>query len=144
MRMLITVITTVFMFVMSGAHAACSKRTVMSMKGDDGVLTGIVILAAQLERAPTWMPGQGEPPLSVARAVDIASRWGRTHYRSFDSARIDAVGLNEYGCPDHQKYWFYLVQFRLVKNGKHVWGGNFVAVLFDGTLVASRRLDGTF
>lgn len=144
MQILITVITTIFMLVMSSAHAACSKRTVMSMRGEDGVLTGIVISTTQLEKAPTWTPGRGEPPLSVARAVDIASQWGRIHYRKFDSARIDAVGLNEYGCPSRKKYWFYLVQFRLVKNGKHVWGGNFVAVLLDGTLVASQRLDGSF
>ena len=138
--MRIVIAAVLYFLAMGGVHAECTKRVVVSEKGDDGVTTGIVISSAQFKQAPKWFPGEGDPPLSISRAIEIADQWGQAAYRNFDSVQIDSVGLDQYGCPGDTKYWYYLVRFRTIKDGTPFFGGNFVAILFDGKLISPGRL----
>lgn len=122
----------------------CEKFPVITTKVHDGTTIGVFISEAQFKRAPTWSPGHRDPPLSIAKVVEISEKWSKTQYQGYESARIQTISLSEFGCFGEAKYWYYTVHFVPVKDGKPSLGGHFAAVLFDGTLIGPTKVKDAF
>lgn len=121
--------------------SSCDKRPVITSKLEDGTTVGVLVSKAQHERAPSWAPGRGEPPLSIAKVADIAQRWAKTSYKEFESVGVYSIQLSEYGgCAGEKRYWHYIVSFRPIKNGEPLFGGYFAVVLLDGTIIGPTRV----
>jgi hypothetical protein len=117
----------------------CGKFPVMTSKLLDGTSVGVFISEAQFKKAPKWS-GSGEPPLSIGRAIEIAEKWGKAKYANYDSARIRGINLSEYGCPGQPSYWYYSIHFAPVKDGRSSYGGHYVVLLLDGTLIEPTKV----
>lgn len=98
----------------------------------------------QLQRAPEWMPGLGEPPLSVSRAVEIALKLSRTKIfataianGAFDSIRVNTIEIVPTDCRDTTRHCYvFVVEIRPYLAGEYLRGDEQqVAVLMDGTTV---------
>jgi hypothetical protein len=131
---------TILLSSFASAYAACLGHPVVTTQLDDGSKVGIVVKEAQFKKAPAWAPSKGEPPLSISKVVIAAEKWAKTEYASYDSARIHSVDLTEFGCNDDPRYWYYLVHFLPMKNGQPSFGGHFIAVLLDGTVIGPTRI----
>jgi hypothetical protein len=116
----------------------CDDRPVMTTTDPDGNTTELFIPDDRLNKAPRWMPGQGEPPLPVSKAISIAQAWAGKAYSRFDSVRINEVTLARAGCGEGQ--WYYRLDFSPVVDGNVLYGsGYWVAVLMDGTVVPTKK-----
>src|SRR5690349_3529167 len=90
---------------------ACSDYAVFSSVLEDGTELGLFL---NKEIAPTtsWIVGANEPPLSVGKALAIASEWGKKTYTRFDKVEVESVSLQRYGCSMLRDKWYYVVNFR--------------------------------
>jgi hypothetical protein len=136
----INVVAAVTLSSASIAYAACLGLPVVTTQLDDGSKVGIVVKEAQFKKAPAWAPNKGEPPLSISTVVAAADKWAKTAYASYDSVRIHSVNLTEFGCNDDPRYWYYRVDFFPMKNGRPVFGGDYIAVLLDGTVIGPTKI----
>jgi hypothetical protein len=59
------------------AFGGCGDHAFYSAHKDEGTRVGLIATNADLARDPAWKPGSGEPPLSPARAYDLALAWAR-------------------------------------------------------------------
>ena len=110
----------------------------MSGTKDDGTRVELIVDSALVEKTPAWHPGQGEPPLSLARAIEIGAAWGKDRYKRFDSVEIREISLRSMGCSALRDRWYYVVDFTPVMDGNRMFGSfNWAAVLFDGTVIGT-------
>jgi hypothetical protein len=117
----------------------CGKMSVMSVTEETGQTIELILDSAAIEKAPTWSPGAGNPPLPVSRAVEIANAWAKSRYARFDSVEIREISLKSLGCSS-PKGWYYVFDFVPVIDGNRAYGsGNWAAVLMDGTVVGATR-----
>jgi len=124
------------LFTGSASGFDCGKEFRLSTTREDGTTVGLIIAPEPVMAAPQWTPRDGEPPLSVSEAVEIATRWGRGRYTRYDRVEVAGIDLGEYQCGDVSDRWYYTLTFRLFIDGNGLLGaGNFVAVLMDGTLI---------
>jgi hypothetical protein len=128
------------------ATANCqSSRTLMAERKGDGTTLGLVATGDQFAKAPSWKPGNGEPPLSISRVVVVVTAWGKAQFKRYDSFEIRSISLNQSGCTPGQTYWYYLVTFTPVIAGKPAYGnGQFAGVLLDGTVVGPTAVKDAF
>lgn len=94
--------------------------------------------AAQLEGAPAWEPSAGDPPLSVSRAIEIATGWATAKYPRFDGMLVNSINLWPCSCLRGKTDWYYFIEFSPVMAGDELRGGGtnyMVGVLMNGTLV---------
>ena len=118
----------------------CGRHAVLSTTLDDGTEIGVFLPEEQMTRAPRWTPGQGGPPLGIAELVDVATAWALHTYTRYDDVRISSIGLNSRSCGALRESWYYVVHFTPIIDGNRLFGGgNFAAVLMDGTVVAPRK-----
>ena len=118
----------------------CGRHAVLSTTLDDGTEIGVFLPEEQVMRAPKWAPGQGEPPLGISELVEIATAWALDTYARYDDVRIRSIGLNSRSCGALRDSWYYVVHFTPIIDGNRlIGGGNFAAVLMDGTVVAPRK-----
>ncbi len=82
-----------------------------------------------LKDAPTWNPTAGEPPLSVARATQIASDNFSMVDRGPGPWRIGTIILEELG----NEKWYYSIKFICL--GCKEIGGFTTLVTMDGSVV---------
>jgi hypothetical protein len=124
-----------------GAEAvACGNSVVMSTTGEDGRTIELVIDYAVAQKTPEWAPGRGDPPLSVARASEIAQEWAEQKYARFDGVEIREIMLSALGCTSSEDHWFYTFDFTPVMEGQRMYGiGNWAAVLMDGTVIGAEH-----
>ena len=125
----------------AGAAKGCGGRPVVTTKLDDGTVIAIVVTEAQFKKAPSWAPGKGEPPISIPKVVDLAEKWAKIQYKSYDSARIHSIDLIEFGCNEEPRYWYYRVSYLPMRDGRIISGGDFVAILLDGTTIGPTKVD---
>ena len=117
---------------------------VMSTTLDSGEERTLVIDSSALERTPKWTPGSGNPPLSVAKATEIALWWSKKHFARFDSAEIKSITLSNPGCFSTSKHWFYVFEFEPVLAGNRMYRpGNWAAVLMDGSIIETKSSKGS-
>ncbi|MCC8361690.1 hypothetical protein LK996_01145 [Lysobacter sp. A6] len=132
------------LFAFAGCTVAsppgCGMESVYSTTGPDGKTTELRLDFDALARMPAWTPGNSDPPLSVAKASQLALAWGKHRYRRYDDVRIAEILLTSAGCRQTSPRWYYRVQFRPMMEGNGVLGyDQFVAVLMDGTIVEPTR-----
>jgi hypothetical protein len=128
------------LFAFAGCTVAspqgCGVETVYKSTGPDGRTTELRLDFDKLARLSTWTPGNTDPPLSIAKASQLALAWGKQRYRRYDSVEIAEIMLTRAGCHVTSPRWYYRVQFRPMMDGNGVLGyDQFVAVLMDGTIV---------
>ena len=70
----------------------------------------------------------------------MAARWAKARYTGFDSAEITGIQLARYGCNDEPKYWYWLVSFLPMKNGRPHPDAP-IAILLNGTVIAATKTD---
>ena len=91
---------------------------------------------ADFDNTPQWTPGDGEPPLSVSRAIEAALTWAASKYSRYDSVRVSGITLAWYRCSAREASWYYKVNLTPTMDGNDVRDyGAWVAVLFDGKTI---------
>ena len=141
-------------FIIFGSQAAyafgCEARPVFSTAKGDGSAVGLVLSSSQMADTPAWSPTEGEPPLSISEASRIAIEWAEAEYTRYDSVEIFSIDLNRYQCsspdsPNLRSRWYYNFSFSPVIDGNRLFGGgNFAAVLMDGTVVGPQPVERRF
>jgi hypothetical protein len=122
----------------SFAASDCGKTSVLSGTKEDGTKVELIIDSAALEKTPTWRPGQGDPPFSVAKAVEAGTAWAKDHYKRFDGVEVERISLHDFGCSGKHDHWFYIIEFAPVMDGSRMFSSfNWAAVLFDGTVIGT-------
>ena len=137
-------VAVIFVSVDAQGASGCLGLPVVVTKLDDGTNVGIVVTEAQFAKAPAWAPGRGEPSVSIAKVADLADKWAKKHFKDLDSARIDSINLTAFGCNDEPRHLHYKVDFVPVKNGKPSFGGHFIVVLLDGTIIGPTKVKNAF
>lgn len=118
----------------------CGKTSVMSSTDENGSKVELILDSAAVEKAPQWSPGAGEPPLSLTRAIEVASAWAKEKYARFDGVEIREISLTSLGCATSSKHWYYVFDFTPIMGGNRMFGGgNWGAVLMDGAVVGATR-----
>ncbi|MEE8548937.1 MAG: hypothetical protein V3S74_05645 [Alphaproteobacteria bacterium] len=121
----------------------CGRYPVMSTTKEDGTRIGLIIHNEQIEKTPKWSPGEGEPPLPLAQTIAIATKWAKGKYSRYDSVKVWSIDLKEFGCGSLKGHWYYIVHFKPVIDGNTLFGGgNFAAVLMDGTVIEPEIVKG--
>jgi len=83
----------------------------------------------QINAMAEWRPGQGEPPMSIGRAVNHVRDWIASD-PSLAGARIYELEYKPIHNHEKLNRWYYLVELRLTGGEKR-----FVAVLPGGKVV---------
>ena len=141
MNLIASAMMALFLFA-TGPVAACGggDYPVMSTRKDDGTQIGLFISQAQIDRTQAWKPELEEPPLSVSAAYRAAIDWGRQHYTRYDGVNVRELSLNKYNCSLVSDRWYYVFDLNPVIDGNELWsGGNWAAVLMDGTVIGPRE-----
>ncbi|NNG02516.1 MAG: hypothetical protein HKM95_00240 [Inquilinus sp.] len=148
MKPLAAFFTVAVLLAASDALASgCGGHPVLSTTREDGTSIGLVISGEQMAETPVWLPEEGEPPLPLSHAARIALEWAEGVYTRYDSVHIHSINLRSYGCwssrgPDLRSRWYYVFNFAPVIDGNSVFGGgNFAAVLMDGTVIGPETVD---
>lgn len=124
------------------ASLACGGGSVMSATKSDGTKVGLIISNQQIHASPSWNPEMGEPPLPVSEAYRLVKEWSKSQYSRYDAVDVREIALTEHGCSLAEDVWYYRVDLLPVFDGNRVWGGgNFAAVLMDGTVIGPTELD---
>ena len=91
---------------------------------------------------PKWAPASGNPPLSIAKATEVAEAWIRKKNPDVKAFSVSSVALSVshtwQGEPEDR--WYYKIEFQPIVSGQRLHGGQFMAVvLFDGTVVEPQQ-----
>lgn len=96
----------------------------------------IYVQQADIDKAPSWSPAEGAPPLTIEGLVkDIQKR----NSQSKESAdlQIRKIELKPILHNEKQNRWYYLVRMKAIRNGStHV---EYVAVLMNGMVLPAIR-----
>ena len=98
----------------------------------------IVVYATQtdIDKAPTWEPDEGAPPLSIEKLLLVIdkqeSKEPRLHKAKIQ--KIELKPIREYQAGHH---WYYLVQLK-VFTGEHP-AMQYIAVLMNGKVLPAVR-----
>jgi hypothetical protein len=86
-----------------------------------------------LADAPLWNPAQGEPPLSLRKAVETARGSLRRHVRKADDMGVERIELKQLGIDK----WIYMVTFYCWKNECRDEAGLFFTIYLkmDGSVI---------
>ena len=120
---------------------SCGTNPMLTITKEDGSKVGLFISPDQIAGTPEWMPGTGEPPLALSKAVQLAQEWAKNEYKRYDSVQVRSINLSEYGCPEQKTHWYYIVYFAPVIEGNTLFGsGYFAAVLMNSTVLGPRTI----
>jgi hypothetical protein len=121
------------------AQTAGDERILFSTSSDGGDTTEFWASDAALLKTPEWRPADGDPPLSVASAVAIATAAARAQHPKFDDVEVRDVHIMAGSCGRGATRWFYSIDFSPVIDGQKMYGGNIGAVvLMNGDPVNPR------
>jgi hypothetical protein len=125
----------------SGSAFACGNEAVFGMTDESGNKTELILNDSAMEHSPKWVIGNGEPPLSVAKAVSIALAWAKKNYKRYDSVEIHEITLaSDEGCSGRDIHWYYRVEFMPIIDGHRMFGaGDVAAVLMNGMVIGPTR-----
>ena len=122
---------------------SCGRGPLFTATEADGSHVDLVMSEDDVKSAPLWVPGRGEPPLSIDRLVGIAATWAATNHGRFDELRIRQITLRSMPCIGVNNEWYYQVDFDAVLGGERLAAyAHFIAVLMDGRVVVPRRVSG--
>jgi hypothetical protein len=118
----------------------CESPALWSFPGLDGSRFELTIPGAAFQGAAAWRLGSGEPPLSIAKVVRIATSWAATHRGRFDELHLTEVSIHPVSCTLGVEYWYYAVKFypvldhKLLDDREHVIG-----ILMDGRIFEPQK-----
>ena len=139
--MIIRLTICILLCMIASTAIACGDRPVYSTTGEGGMTVGLFLSDADFENAPQWSPGEGEPPISISRAVENALNWAAARYSRYDSIRVSGITLAWYRCSALPPAWYYKVDITPMMDGNDVRDFRaWVAVLFDGTTIGPREV----
>ena len=126
----------------AGDAWACRDRPIFSSTDANGRTLGLFLADADFANVPEWAPGNGEPPLSISRAVENAISWGSSKYSRYDGIRVSGLELAWSRCTLGATHWYYRITLTPMMDGNSVRdSGAWVAVLFDGRVVVPVEVD---
>jgi hypothetical protein len=119
---------------------ACGDSPVMTTTRDDGTQIRLVISEDDIVAAPAWNPINGEPPLGLSQAYQVAMNWAKANYTRYDDVKVREISLTKYSCYTTADRWYYTFDLIPTLDGNDLFGtGNWVAVLMNGRVVAPTR-----
>jgi hypothetical protein len=128
----------VLCFLSVGTPAQETKTTVRRSSGFSGDGYAYKLTDLDFVNTPSWNEDEGEPPLSLARAVKIARENLPRFVKSAESWKMRAVMLQSMG----EDKWFYRIHF--VCSGapcRELESRNFMAIVkLDGTVVEPKKV----
>jgi hypothetical protein len=87
-----------------------------------------------MERLPQWR-GEGDPPLSIKKALRAARKWITPKSGNGDVSKILLRPLNPDGPGRYASTYFYAIEFCVAPYGNHIS----CVVLMDGTVLEPIR-----
>lgn len=131
-----------FLFHCSNQTLACSDSPIRTATKYDGTKIGIFVSPSKISNTGTWSPDRGDPPLSIKQVYDLVTVWSKTEFSRYDDVKISEITLREHPCHIAKNHWFYSFDLVPVIEGNEVWApGNWVVVLFDGTIITPREVN---
>lgn len=127
------------LFFDSVSAASCGNTTVLSATSASGEKVELTLDSAAVEKTQEWKPGSGDPPLAVSKATQTALEWGKKHFSRFDGFEISRISLSNAACSGSNNHWYYVFEYTPIMAGNRMYGGgNWAAILMDGTLVEAK------
>jgi hypothetical protein len=114
-----------------------SDEVMLWGQGDpDGRMFEYTVTKSEFGKLPAWLPEKEAPPLTIARAIEIAKKATRADHPEFVELMPWEIHINQVGSYDGQSRWFYVVRMYPVVNGSpSISSGISVVVLMNGTVV---------
>lgn len=100
----------------------------------DSTQVVIYVKESDIDKAPTWSPSEGEPPLSIANLISAVQKWIALDI-NFDGAEILKIELKPIHNHDAKKSWYYLVQLRTQTDGKST--NQYLAAVMSGKILTA-------
>ncbi len=104
----------------------------------DGVMWFWSVSWADVKDTPDWVPGD-EPPISMAKAIQIAQAEMTTYTETPAAYRLDRVEwspITECCNPNHARKWVYVVHFERMERFESGARGTIrIPVLLDGRAI---------
>lgn len=113
------------------------ERTVLVHRADaylGGSTNEWWLPVSQMERLPQWR-GEGDPPLSLKKALKIARKWITPQSGNGDVNQLLLRPLNPDGPGRYASTYFYVIEFCVAPYGNHIT----CVVLMDGTVLNPKR-----
>jgi hypothetical protein len=123
-----------------GAPGGLDHEVILrDMTGADCIREVFAISEDVASKLPQWLPSKELPPLSIAKAIAVATEWATKQHPKFDSVELRSIELGKVGWGRYPDRWYYLLQFEPVIEKRRFFGGEVtVALTMDGTVVAPR------
>lgn len=130
------------------AAARCSDHVGPIITKENGGVIGVVISRDRLARPPAWSPEDGEPPLSVARAVELALDWAEAEHSRSSPLEVRRIALKSANCDDTfpriasgPAPWYYIIHIYPVRTRSRApEAAILVVVLMDGAVIIPEQL----
>jgi hypothetical protein len=114
-----------------------SEVVLQDMTDADGNRQVFSIARGVAEKLPDWQPERQNPPLSIAKAMELAKAAAKKRHPKFDDFKITTIQIHGMNCyPVIPNKWFYTFDMTPVIDGKSFFGASmWEVVLMDGTVV---------
>ena len=83
--------------------------SLFEIRRPDGTGVEYPVPKKRLLEAPGWTPGQGEPPLTIGQAVEIAEKQASDIPR--ERIQVTQISLATRLAPDNTYRWYYSIEF---------------------------------
>jgi len=127
----------------TGQHE--SEVVLQEMSDADGNRQLFAIQGETADGIPDWSPDREGPPLSIAKAAEIAQAAARKRHPQFGNFEISMIQMHTLSCyPRRPNKWFYVFDMRPLRKGETLVGAMvWEVVLMDGTVVPPQDLGTT-
>lgn len=109
---------------------------VVDVEEMDGGRVAVYVEEHALSTYPTWEPGQGDVPVSVAEAIAAVEAWVEKYNPHYGKVVFSEVVLKQVRSHDRKLYWHYLVRYReTLEDGTISPKESIAAVFLNGGVV---------
>jgi len=121
--------------------AQAQGNVVLFGQGDMKTMYQWEVSSQKFSTQPRWSPSSGAPPLTIEKAVEIATEWIKKKNPEIKNFALTSVAFSVGQAWEAQpsERWYYRIEFQPIVGGQRLYGGQFIAVvLFDGSIVEPR------
>jgi hypothetical protein len=107
---------------------------------DDGTQKYYAVTAEQLAQSPEW-DGNGEPPLRLSAAVELARKHLAKLHPEHDNFPLSSGRICATGTDAYSNRWYYSIEFRVTTKSTSQVDGKKLGVLLAGDLEVPDKVD---
>jgi hypothetical protein len=126
--------------VLVTTHPGAGEVSLWGQGEPDGKYFDYVVSDSLFAKVPEWTPDKEGPPLSIAKALEIAKRATRSEHAQFTDLMCWYIQMQQASSGNRRNRWFYIFELIPVENGEpSIFTHITVLVLMDGTVVKPRE-----